>query len=186
MANIEAETATSIAKTMILPAAIRYLGGGRGCGRRLDRRDQAAGRVPGRPDRRPREGVTRTVEFDLAVYARDNQLARMPTSARSPTSWRRSSPTRPVAAAEVLGDPVHQVGITPRECSGFAVRFRSACAVLPLGRGVLDNSERDAPLRVRFRSACAVLPLGKGVRGLVGWDSRMARCGSCLPEQHDP
>ena len=38
------------------------------------------------------------------------------------------------------------------------------------GPAEVDNSDADAPLRVRFGSACAVLPLGKGVSGQVGWD----------------
>jgi hypothetical protein len=45
----------------------------------------------------------------------------------------------------------------------------SGCAVLPLGKDVLDDSEQMLRLRRPLCSGCAVLPFGKGVGLLVGW-----------------
>jgi glutamine synthetase len=81
MANIEAETATSMAKTMILPAAIRYLGEVDGAGvtavagevkpliEELSAKIAELERANVHPDE--------TEGLDLAIYARDNQLAKM-------------------------------------------------------------------------------------------------------------
>ena len=81
MANIEAETATSIAKTMLLPAAIRYLAEVEGAG---------VGSVSAEIKPLVESLVSRIGDLeqaniypdgieglDLAVYARDNQLAKM-------------------------------------------------------------------------------------------------------------
>ena len=80
-ANIEAETADSIARTMLLPAALRYL-------ELIDEaeiselssRDARAGRRARRARSRARRGQLYPdgVEgLELAEYARDNQLAAM-------------------------------------------------------------------------------------------------------------
>ena len=67
-------------------------------GRRLRARGRGprAGRRAGRGARRARGGQRLPDELeglDLAIHARDKQLAAMARSARRPTSWRRSSPT---------------------------------------------------------------------------------------------
>ena len=152
MANIEAETATSIAKTMILPAAIRYLAEVEGARRRLDeRRDQAAGRVAGRPDRRPREGQRLPGRGrgpgpgGLRPRQPAGEDGRRPRGRRQAGEDRRR---RPLAAAEVLGDPLHQVG-NSEQMLRFAVRsaraarcYRSARA--SVGRLGVTVGRRDA------------------------------------------
>ncbi len=81
MANIEAETATSIAKTMILPAAIRYLAEveGAGVGSVSAEIKPLVESLVGRIGDLEKANVYPDgVEgMDLAVYARDNQLAKM-------------------------------------------------------------------------------------------------------------
>ena len=97
-ANIEAETAEAIAKTMILPAALRYLaliddaGVGELGGEVRPLVDRAASRRSATLDEANDypDGVE---GLELAEYARDNQLAAMAASARPPTSSRASSPT---------------------------------------------------------------------------------------------
>ncbi len=96
-ANIEAEETFSIAQTMILPAALRYLALIAEAGvsslegevrELVDELVAALGELEeanAYPD--DLEGL------ELAIYARDKQLAAMARSARRPTSWRRSSPT---------------------------------------------------------------------------------------------
>ena len=81
-ANIEAETADTIARTMILPAAMRYLA--------LSRRVRASSAVEAEvrgladalvaslADLKEANHYPDGVEgLDLAIYARDNQLAKM-------------------------------------------------------------------------------------------------------------
>ena len=80
-ANIEAETADSIAKTMMLPAALRYLA------LIAESGVAEASAARSRPARRARRGADGArggqrypdglEGLDLAIYARDNQLAAM-------------------------------------------------------------------------------------------------------------
>ena len=81
-ANIEAETAHDIAKTMILPAALRYLALGRRgqASSGLDGEVARAGRRADRGDQQARGGELYPdgIEgLELAEYARDSQLAAM-------------------------------------------------------------------------------------------------------------
>ena len=82
-ANIEAETTFSIAKTMILPAALRYLAliGESGVGARVEGEVRGAGRRAGRRRsaswRRPTPYPDELEGLELAIYARDKQLAAM-------------------------------------------------------------------------------------------------------------
>ena len=113
-ANIETETAASIARTMLLPAALRHVAlieaagmdslarrraQARGRLRRRDRRPRGGQSLPGR-DRRPR--ARRVRPRPPAHRARDR------TRAGRPAGEGRGG--RPLAAPEVLRDPVHQVG----------------------------------------------------------------------------
>ena len=96
-ANIEAETTFSIAKTMILPAALRHLaliaeagvsaleGELRGLIDELVTALDALEKANAEP--------TELEGLELALFARDEQLAKSARCARRPTSWRRSSPT---------------------------------------------------------------------------------------------
>ena len=81
-ANIEAETAADIARTMILPAALRYLALIGTAGRRRRRRAGArrssttcSRRSPS--SRRPTSTPTGSRAWSSPMYARDNQLAAM-------------------------------------------------------------------------------------------------------------
>ncbi len=97
-ANIEAETADTIARTMILPAALRYLaligeagvGDGRG-------RDPRPGRLARHGSRRPEGGERATPTASRASTSRSTRATtrsrRWPRPARSRTSSRGSSPT---------------------------------------------------------------------------------------------
>ena len=113
MANIEAETAASIAKTMILPAAIRYLARVEAQASARSLRDQATGRITGRQDRRARAGQRLprrgrgSGPRDLCTRQPAGEDGRRPRGRRQAREGRRR---RPLAAAEVLGDPLHQVG----------------------------------------------------------------------------
>ena len=81
-ANIEAETTESIARTLILPAALRHLAliGESGVDT-LGRRRTGAGRRPRRGDRRAAHGEPlprrRRGHSTSPIYARDNQLTAM-------------------------------------------------------------------------------------------------------------
>ena len=113
-ANIEAETTFSIAKTMILPAALRHLAliaeagvsGLEGEVRELvDELVDALGALEAAnayPDEL--EGL------ELAIYARDKQLAAMADGPRGRRQAGEGRRRRPLAAAEVRGDALHQVG----------------------------------------------------------------------------
>jgi glutamine synthetase len=80
-ANIEAETADSIARTMILPAAMRYLELADESGVETVERDVRAltdALVASLADlKKANEYPDRVEGLDLAIYARDNQLAKM-------------------------------------------------------------------------------------------------------------
>ncbi len=126
-ANIEAETTFSIAKTMILPAALRHLaliaeagvssleGEVRGL---VDELVAALGELEeanAYPDEL--EGL------ELAIYARDKQLAAMARGARGRRQAGEGRRRRPLAAAEVRGDALHQVAIPGRSGSGVPLNF---------------------------------------------------------------
>ena len=84
-------------------------------GRRLQPRgrDPRAGRRAGRGAGRARRRPTPTPDdlegMDLALHARDNQLAAMAERARGGRQAGEGRRRRPLAAAEVRGDAVHQV-----------------------------------------------------------------------------
>ena len=113
-ANIEAETAASIARTMLLPAALRYLA-------LIDDAevDGARGEVGPLVDELLARSPSSTtaniypdgVEGLELAELRPRQPARGdgegPRGRRQAREGRRR---RPLAAAEVLGDPLHQVG----------------------------------------------------------------------------
>ena len=142
--NIEGETAASIARTMLLPAAVQWYatlgaagdsaGVGKlaseigGADRRVRRRDlRARDRQPRPPGggRDPRRGQVRPVDGP----ARDGGGARRRRQARADRAG------RPLAAPEVLGDPLHQVGTHneswvrwgPRRVRGPHRRFSEPC-----------------------------------------------------------
>ena len=98
-ANIEAETTHSIAKTMILPAALRYMAliAESGVAERR-RRARSAGRwsssAPGWPSsRRPTPTPTSSRGSSSRSTPATSSSRRWTRCARRPTSWRRSSPT---------------------------------------------------------------------------------------------
>jgi hypothetical protein len=127
--NIEAETAATMARTQILPAALRYAevldDGGDGAGVKrlqaeldglLDELIEAIFALEAANEDPGKEGL------ELAEYMRDVRDpgdGRGPRARRPPGADRRR---RPVAAAEVLRDALHQVA--PRE-------GRSARGVIP-------------------------------------------------------
>ena len=79
--NIEAETAASIARTMILPAAVRYLAELQAAGRRPDRRGRGAARRARRRARRARGPPTPTPgdlgSLEHAKWMRDTVIPAM-------------------------------------------------------------------------------------------------------------
>ena len=116
--NIEAETAADIARTMLLPAALQYIG--------------AARRPPGRRGRRAPEAeiVGSTDEFvetifaleeanaghpetedvlEAAKYVQSTVIPAMEAAREVADRLERIVARLALAAAEVLGDPVHQV-----------------------------------------------------------------------------
>ena len=115
--NIEGETAASIARTMLLPAAVRWLGTlKRGRHREararsppalvdefVERDLRARDREPRPPRGRPTSS-TRPSTSRSTVHPRDGRRARGRRQARADRA------RRPLAAPEVLGDPLHQVG----------------------------------------------------------------------------
>ena len=133
--NIEGETAASIARTMLLPAAVRWLGTLQQVGRREARRGVhgARGRVrrahlrardgqprPPRGPRAPRRGQVR------AGHGRPRD-GRRPRGRRPARAHR---PRRPLAAAEVLGDPLHQVGRQLAPTQAKRARSTGPCRTL--------------------------------------------------------
>ena len=120
--NIEAETAASIARTMLLPAAIRWLGDARGRQRRprhrqADRGDLRPRRPVHRRDLRARGRQPRPPRERLGHRRRqvrpDHGHGRHVRRPRGRRQARADRPGRPLAAPEVLGDPLHQVGLPP-------------------------------------------------------------------------
>ena len=105
-------------------------------------------RLDQRPAHRQRRRPLRRLQAVRASAANSAARASRPSRRRSTSTWRRRSSARS--------------GGTPTRSTAPS-------------RG-LDNSEGMLRLRRPLPSACAVLPLGKGVRWLVGWhDSRVGR-----------
>ena len=114
--NIEAEVAATIARTMLLPAAVRHLrelqAAGRRAGGRRRRTSLVARAVVG--DHRARGGQRDPRgRGGLARARRLHARHRAPGDGGRPRGGRQARADRgrrPLAAAEVLGDAVHQVG----------------------------------------------------------------------------
>ncbi len=112
-ANIEAETTFSIAKTMILPAALRHLAliGQSGVSAieaevrsLVDELVTALGELEA-ANARPR----RLEGLELAIHARDKQVAAMARVREAADKLEKVVSRRPLAAPQVRGDAVHQV-----------------------------------------------------------------------------
>ena len=113
--NIEAETAASIARTMLLPASLRHLAELRAARDRDARgRDRGSREHAHRRGPRAREGQRRTTR-GRGPRARDLHARHGdPGDGRHPRGGGRSRADRgrrPLAAAEVPGDAVHQVAV---------------------------------------------------------------------------
>ena len=115
--NIESETTFSMAKTLLLPAAVRYLGElglageRRGRGRDHDRGLRAARRVR-RADRGARDGERGPPRGRAARRGQVRAEHGRAGDGRGPRDRGQARARRAglaLAAAEVLGDPVHQV-----------------------------------------------------------------------------
>ena len=122
-ANIEAETAHNIAKTMILPAALRHLDL---CGRSglpaagQDASALAAKLIGAIGELEQANAYPDGVEgMELALHARDKQLAAMVERARGRGQAREGRRQRALATAEVQRDPLRPVGPAPN------VQFRA-------------------------------------------------------------
>ncbi len=142
-ANIEAETTFSIAKTMILPAALRHLAliseagvsCARGRGSRPDRGDRDRAR-------RAREGQCRADRAGGpgAGALRPRRAAGHERhSARGGRQAGEGRRRRSLAAAEVRGDAVHQVGEAAMATDGTARKVAIAIAAgrFAIGAGAL-------------------------------------------------
>ena len=97
-ANIEAETADSIARTMLLPAALRYLelineAEISELGSQTRELIDGAGQRPSTTSSRPTPTRTASRAWTSRSTPATTRSPRWPMSARSPTSSRRSSPT---------------------------------------------------------------------------------------------
>ena len=114
--NIEAETAASIARTMLLPAAARHL---RDAARRRSCRSWSseteeliaefvdaikALEAANLEENQPHDDV-----LEHAKYMHDTVIPAMDGVRERGRQAREGRRRRPLAAAEVLGDPVHQV-----------------------------------------------------------------------------
>ena len=113
IANIEAETAAMMARTMLLPAALRHIalidaaGMESLAGETRALVDEFAGAITELEEANQYpDGVE---GLELAIYARDNQLTAHGPRPRAGRPAGEGGRRRPLAAAEVLGDPLHQV-----------------------------------------------------------------------------
>ena len=119
--NIEAETAASIARTMLLPAAVRHLADLKAAGHDglVAETEELVGEFStaimrareGQRDHPAEEGL------ELAKYMRDTVVPAMDGDARGRRQARAHRGRRPLAAAEVLGDALHQVGARSPPCA---------------------------------------------------------------------
>ena len=127
--NIEAETAASIARTMLLPAAVRHLNelhrlGPRGPDRRVrPARSRSSTRRSWRSRRPTRTRAWRAWSSPSTSATRCSP--RWPTSARSPTGSSGSSPTT-----------CGRCRSTPRCCSSSSARRQSHAARKPRSAGL--------------------------------------------------
>ena len=116
--NIEAETAASIARTMLLPAAIRWLGTLKEVGIARKLVEETAALVDEFVERdlraRGRQPADHPEDDDGLDGAKYVQTTVIPRDGRRPRGRRQARADRagrPLAAPEVLGDPLHQVGL---------------------------------------------------------------------------
>ena len=113
--NIESETAASIARTMLLPAAARHLALlleaqlTELAGESSELIDEFATAIKGLEAANLAENQPHGDVLEHAEYMRDKVIPAMERGARSRGQAREDRGRRSVAAAEVLGDPVHQV-----------------------------------------------------------------------------
>ena len=111
--NIEAETVSQIARTMLLPAAVRHLNMLLASGRE-GLIDEFAPLVA--EFHEAIVGLEKANEdpglhgMDLAIYIRDTVFTAMNAVRAVVRPAREARRRRPLATAEVLGDPLHQVG----------------------------------------------------------------------------
>ena len=110
-ANIEAETADTIARTMILPAALRYLAliGEAGVGTiEAETRGLVDALASSLADLKEANAHPDGVEgLDLAIYARDNQIAKMGEVREVADQLEKVVPDDLWPLPEVLGNAVH-------------------------------------------------------------------------------
>ena len=113
--NIESETAASIARTMLLPAAARHLALlleaqlTELAGETSDLIGEFATAIKELEEANLAENQPHGDLLEHAEYMRDNVVPAMETHAGGRGQAREGRGRRSVAAAEVLGDPVHQV-----------------------------------------------------------------------------
>ncbi len=123
--NIEAETAADMARTLLLPAALQYMAllddaeGGAGVERLTDG-DHRADRRVRRDDLRARGGQRRPPRDGGRPRGREvRAVDGHPGDGGGPRGRRPARADRPrlaLAAAEVRGDPVHQVALNGPVC----------------------------------------------------------------------
>ena len=192
-ANIEAEETFSIAQTMLLPAALRQLALIAEAGVSTlegEVRELVDELVAALGELKTANAYPDDLEgLDLATYARDNQLAAMAERARGGGQAGEGRRRRPLAASQVRGDALHQVGGRrgstrhPQPALGREGRHLAAPSSCgpAAGRGaVLEQHRRHQdftsiwpkrlPMQTRFRRAA---------KGHVG----AARQGHALPRE---
>ena len=174
--NIEAETAASIARTMLLPAAIRWLGDARelrSASRKLVRGDLAASSTSSSSAIFELEAANRDHPENDDGHRRrqvrpDHGHRRDGRRPRGRRQARADRARRPLAAPEVLGDPLHQVASSAtsrRSSAAPRLRGRRRSVAVEDAAGALEaarlqvgrrDQELDAPeaLRSRSRAAC--------------------------------
>ena len=115
--NIEAETASAIARTMLLPAAVRHLNELIASQREgmIDEFAPIVGDFHQAIVALEKANEDPGLEgMELAHYFRDTVIPAMTAVRDARRQAREARRRRPLAAAEVLGDPVHQVARTER------------------------------------------------------------------------
>ena len=137
-ANIEAETADTMARTMILPAALRYLalGDDAGIGAVTEETtplvDELVAAIKELDDANQYpEGLE---GMDLAIHARDKQIAGDGARPRGGGQAGEDRPRRPLAAAEVRGDALHPLVRRLLEHARRRRRITSAASSSESGR----------------------------------------------------
>jgi glutamine synthetase len=122
--NIEAETAASIARTLLLPAALRHLAELKEAGvesliAETDELVDKLRRARSTHSSRSTPSTRRRGHRARALHARHGAAGDGRRARRSPTA-RADRRRRPLAAAEVLGDALHQVAQGPQSVPGRA------------------------------------------------------------------